>query len=365
MRAHLVVVALLVLTCACGRQGRDGAWSGTVELPDVEVGSLVAGRVLRVAKQEGEAAKAGDLLVELDPAEWQSNLDEARALAEATRKELDLLRAGARPEDVASARAEAKRLELLYDVSRQGSRPEDVEAARAEVVAAIARRTEAERDVERLESLQRGVEARSRLDQAIATRDQARAQVAVFEQRLALREKGLRPEEVEAGRQSWVAQGERLKALEAGSRPEEVAAKAATLDAAEARIRFAESRLRELRIVAPADCIVQTLDLRPGDIVRAGDRVAVLLLSDAPWVMVYVPESQLARLSLDQKVRVAPDGHAPLAGRIAWISRRAEYTPRNVQTPEERVTQVFATKVVLEGDTSRLKDGMWADVVLE
>ena len=62
---------------------------------------------------------------------------------------------------------------------------------------------------------------------------------------------------------------------------------------------------------------------------------------------------------------VAPDGHAALTGRVSWISRRAEYTPRNVQTPEERVTQVFAMKVVLEGDTSLLKDGMWADVVVE
>jgi multidrug resistance efflux pump len=365
MRSFLLGVGAFLLACGCGRQARDGIWSGTVELPDVEVGSLVGGRVLRVAKQEGEPAKAGEVLVELDPAEWQSTLDEARALAEATRRELDLLRAGARPEEVASARAEAKRLELLWEVSRQGSRPEDVEAARAEVAAATARRTEAESEVARLEALPRGAESRARLDQAIAARDQARAAVAVAEQRLALRERGLRPEEVEAARQSWLAQGERLKALEAGSRPEEVAAKAATLEAAEARIRLAEARLRELRIAAPADCVVQTLDLRPGDIVRAGDRMAVLLLLDEPWVTVYVPESGLASLSLGQRVRVAPDGHPPVTGRVSWISRRAEYTPRNVQTAEERVTQVFAVKVVLEGDTSRLKDGMWADVTPE
>jgi multidrug resistance efflux pump len=192
--------------------------------------------------------------------------------------------------------------------------------------------------------------------------------VAVARERLAMREKGLRPEEVEASRQAWVAQGERVKALEAGSRPEEIAAKAAVLEAAEARIRFAETRLKELRIVAPADCVVQTLDLRPGDIVRAADRVdrvAVLVLKDAPWVVVYVPESALARVRLEQRVRVTPDGHAALPGRVSWISRRAEYTPRNVQTPEERVTQVFAMKVVLEGDVSLLKDGMWADVVAE
>jgi multidrug resistance efflux pump len=365
MRPTILAFGVVLLLGACGRRGHDGTLSGTIEWPDVEVGSLVGGRVLRVAKQEGEEAAAGDTIVELDPAEWQSNLDEARALADVTRRELDLLRAGPRPEEIAGARAEAKRGELLWQVSAKGSRPEDVEGARAEQRAAEARRTEAETEVERLQGLPRGVEARSRLDQAIADRDTTRAQVEVAKQRVALLEKGLRPEEVEAARQAWLAQLERVKALESGSRREEIAAKAATLEAAEARIRLAETRLRELKIVAPAACVVQTLDLRPGDIVRAGDRVAVLLLKDAPWVVVYVPESDLARVRLDQKARVTPDGHAALEGRVVWISRRAEYTPRNVQTREERVTQVFAMKVVLKGDTSRLKDGMWADVVVE
>jgi HlyD family secretion protein len=365
MRPTIFACGVLLVLGACGRGQREGVWSGTVELPDVEVGSLVGGRVLRVLKQEGEAAAAGEALVELDPAEWQSNLDEARALAESTRRELELIRAGPRAEDIASARAETTRLEMLWKVSAQGSRPEEVAAARAMLASAEARRTEAETEVERLESLPRGVESRQRVDEAIAQRDVARSQVQVAKEQVALREKGLRPEEVEASRQAWVAQGERLKALEAGSRPEEIAAKAAVLDAAEARSRFAETRLKELRITAPADCVVQTLDLRPGDIVRAADRVAVLVLKDAPWVMVYVPESGIGRVRLEQRMRVTPDGHAALTGRVAWISRRAEYTPRNVQTPEERTTQVFAMKVVLEGDTSLLKDGMWADVVVE
>src|SRR5262245_25713287 len=110
MRSLLSAVGLLVLVGACGRNGREGVWSGTVELPDVEVGSLVGGRVLKVSKLEGEAAAAGETLLELDPAQWQSNLDEATALATSTRRQLDLLKAGPRKEDIASARAEAARL---------------------------------------------------------------------------------------------------------------------------------------------------------------------------------------------------------------------------------------------------------------
>jgi multidrug resistance efflux pump len=298
--------------------------------------------------------------------EWQSNLDEALALADATERELALLLAGTRVEVIAEARADSARLELLWKVSAQGARPEEVEGAREDVKAAEARLAEAEKELERLSDLvRRSVEPEAALDPATSARDTARAALAASRQRALLLERGLRPEEVEASRQAWVAQQERVKALEAGPRPEEIAAKRATLEAARARIRLAESRLAELSISAPADCYVQTLDLRPGDLLRAGAPVAVLLLREAPWIVVYVPESDLARVAVGQSARIGPDGVAPLAGRVTWISRRAEYTPRNVQTREERVTQVFAVKVVLAGDASRLKDGMWADVSLE
>jgi HlyD family secretion protein len=107
---------------------------------------------------------------------------------------------------------------------------------------------------------------------------------------------------------------------------------------------------------------VQTLDVRPGDMLKAGAPVATLLLQEEPWIVVYVPESRLASVALGQAASVRPDGYAEVTGKVTWISRRAEYTPRNVQTRGDRVTQVFAVKVVLQGDTGALKDGMWADV---
>jgi multidrug resistance efflux pump len=368
MPRHLLPLAVLLLPllAGCGSPQKGMRYSGTIEFPDVEVGSLVGGRVLKVLADEGATVSAQDVLVELDPSEWQSNLDEARAQAEATQRELELLQAGARAEDIAQARAVAKRLELLWQVAKQGSRPEEVQAAREEVTGAAARVAEAERDVDRLVGLVRThTEPSAKLDEARTALSEAQARQAVAEQRMKLLQHGLRPEEIEAARQAWVAQSERVKSLEAGTRPEEIAAHKATLEAAQARIRLAETKLRELRITAPADAVVQTLDLRPGDLIRAGQPVAVLLLSEEPWTMVYVPERDLARVHVGQRAHVHPDGHAPLEGRVTWISRRAEYTPRNVQTREERVTQVFPVKVVISGNTDQLKDGMWADVTLE
>jgi multidrug resistance efflux pump len=356
-------LAIPLLLSACGRPADDGTYAGTIELADVEVGSLVGGRVARVLKAEGERASAGELLVELDPAEWQSALEEAGALAQATERELDLLVAGPREEEIAEARAVARRLELLWEVSRQGARPEEVEAARQNVQELEARARDAEQEVTRIANVTRsGAEPMRRLEQATAERDGALARLEMGRQRLQLLEKGLRPEEIEAAKQAYVAQQQRVKALEAGARPEEVAAKRAVLEAAKARIGVAKSRLAELRILAPGPCYVQTLDVRPGDMLRAGTPVATLLLEEQPWIVVYVPEGDLARVSVGQAASVTPDGLGALEGKVTWISRRAEYTPRNVQTRGERVTQVFAVKVTVPAGPAALKDGMWADV---
>jgi len=357
------VLLLLLLAGCAAKEGSE--LSGTVEFPDVEVGSLVGGRVLEVKKREGDTAQKDEVLVALDPGEWQSALEEATALAEATAKELDLLIAGPRAEEVARAEAEAKRLELLWKVVALGARDEEIQGAREDVRAAVALEADAESQLKREQDLVKsGSSTKEVLDKRAADAEAARARRAAAEQHLQLLERGARPEEVEAARQAYVAQAKLVEELRAGARPEEIAAKRAQLEAAKARIRTAETKIDELTIRAPAPCVVQTLDLRPGDLIAPGAPVAVVLLLEEPWVTVYVPESYVAKIQVNQKAEIRPDGHPPLEGRVAWVSRRAEYTPRNVQTREERVTQVFRAKVTILGDVGRLKDGMWADVVL-
>jgi HlyD family secretion protein len=359
-----VRIALLLLLAGCAGKG-GSALSGTVEFPDVEVGSLVGGRVLEVKKAEGDLAEKDEILVVLDPGEWQSALEEAQALADATSKDLDLLIAGPRAEEIARAEADARRLELLWKVVALGARKEEIEGAREDVRAAQALEAEAERQLKREQELvETGSSTKEALDRRVADAETARARRAAAEQHLQLLEHGARPEEVEASHQAYLAQAKLVEEMKAGARPEEIASKRAQLEAARARIRTAKTKLEELTIRAPAPCFVQTLDLRPGDLIGPGEPVAVILLREEPWVTVYVPEDWVARIQVGQKAEIRPDGHPPLEGEVEWVSRRAEYTPRNVQTPEERVTQVFRAKVRALGDVSRLKDGMWADVTL-
>ncbi len=360
------ILALALVAPACSPKD-DSVWSGTVDLEDVHVGSLVGGRVLSIDVKEGDRVAAGATLVRLDPREWNATLAEARSQADAAKKRLALLEAGTRKETIDQAEAEAERQRLLWQVMALGSRTEEVEEARHRLDAAQADATLAETEYERIANLaQTDVATGRELDVAKNRRAESSATVAALSQRLALLEAGLRKEEVAAAEAAYKKAQAYVAELRAGSRPEEIAAARADAEAADARVAFAESKIAELTIGAPSESIVQTLDLRPGDLVGPGSTVAILLLPDRCRMRVFVPEDRLARVSVGQPAHVRFDGiDASFTGRVSWVSREAEFTPRNVQSRSERVTQVFAVRVTIEGDVARLKDGLWGDVTFE
>ncbi len=370
LRAAAVALTLALaasLVPGCG-EGRDGAidLSGTISFRAVRVGSLVGGRVARVSVQEGERVKAGDLVVAFDASEWQTALAEAEAQHRAADQRLKLLLAGTRKEAIDAARAQAEQLKLQFELKRRGPREEEVKEAEEHVKAAEAALHEAEATLARTRSLLGSGNASAQdVDRDQRRHDEALGTARALEQRLKLLRGGYQAEEVEAARQAWLQAKARLEELEAGPRKEEVDAARAEVEAAAARVEKARVKLGELEVRSPADALVHALELRTGDLVPAGSPVAVLLLAEAPWVQVYAPEDRLAKVRLGAAASIRVDGlDRDLRGRVVYVSREAEFTPRNVQTKGERVSQVFAVKVEIDDAPPELKDGMWADVVV-
>lgn len=149
----------------------------------------------------------------------------------------------------------------------------------------------------------------------------------------------------------------RYDLLLAGTRPEKLA---------QARAQLAEIdvQLSEMKVVAPSDCVVEVLSVKPGDVVAANRELATLLLPQHLWVRVYVPEPWLGNIQLGEKValRVDSDPNREFSGVVEQIAREAEFTPRNVQTVGERVKQVFGIKIRLDNTEGRMRAGMAADV---
>jgi len=149
----------------------------------------------------------------------------------------------------------------------------------------------------------------------------------------------------------------RYDLLLAGTRPER-------LTQARAQRAELDAQLREMKILAPSDCVLEVLSVKVGDVLPANREIATLLLPQHLWVRVYVPEPWLGHIQINEpvKVRVDSDPEKDFSGTVEQIAREAEFTPRNVQTVGERVKQVFGIKVRLDNSEGKLRAGMAADV---
>ena len=150
-----------------------------------------------------------------------------------------------------------------------------------------------------------------------------------------------------------------LEKFEHGSRPEDIAA-------ARAALAYDEARYRERQVVAPSAATVEVLDVRPGDLIAPNTPVATLLERDQIYVRIYIAETEIGRVHLGQKAEIHVDSfpNQAFSGSVEQINQQAEFLPRNVQTREERVHQVFGVKVRIDDSSRRVRAGMAADVKL-
>ena len=367
--AALVVLAFLALALLVYSQ----RWteplkvSGFIEAYEIRIGSRVGGRVQDVLVQEGARVEKGETLVELEPYDLQQRRAQAAAELEARQAEYERLTAGFRSEEIAQAKAQYDQLSAQLQELRHGPRKQEIAAAEARARLAEAELVLAQEQLGRIEGLvTRNAASREEQDRAITALRVARATLEVRQEELGLLQEGSRPEEIEQAearleevRQAWLLR-------QSGYREEEIAQAQAAVRAAEAALQAIEEQLAELDVEAPLDAVVEAVDLRPGDLVAPNAPVLSLMDTSRLWVRAYVPENQLA-LQIDQDVWVTVDSYPSerFRGHISFVARQAEFTPSNVQTPEERSKQVFRIRVMLDEGLDRLRPGMSADVWLE
>jgi len=273
--------------------------SGTIEVDEAHVASRYGGRVVKLYADEGTVLKKGDPIVDLEATELKAHRDLMAA-------QLDELEHGPRPSEIEAAKQDWQALAAQLEFSR----------------------TEAKRQQELL------------AQKAVSSSDAQRA--------LSI---------ANALEKSTDAAKNRYDLLVEGTRPERVTQ-------ARAQLAETDAQLSEMQVTAPADSVLEVLGVKTGDVLSANREVATLILPQHLWVRVYVPESWLGQIRVGDKVRVKVDSwpEKDFEGAVEQINREAEFTPRNVQTVEERVKQVFGVKIKLENIQDQLRAGMAADV---
>lgn len=291
--------------------------SGTVEATEAALGFQVPGRIETIMAREGDRVTTGDTLAWLDRTELSARRAQAAA-------QLDAAKA-------------------LWSEMERGARPEEIVQAQEAFRAADERYTDAKRDVERVTRLVEG----GALSQEALDKGKLAFQVA------------------QAQRQQAEQQ---LKLVETGPRRERIAGQRAVVAQAEAVLRQADAALANAVIRAPFDGVVTVRDREPGETVGAGAPVLTVMNLKDRWVRIYIREDRIGAVQVGQSASISADTYPDkrYAGTVAFIASEAEFTPRNVQTTEERVKLVYAVKVRVTGDsTFELKPGMPADVELQ
>jgi len=327
--------------------------SGTVEARDIRVGSKVGGRIDKILVREGDSVESGQLLITFDDKELLASLAQSRAAAEKAQR-------GFRPEEIAQVRASAAQAKAEYDQRINGYRQEDIDAAKADLDRATADEVRTHLDFQRYDALAaKDLVSKQQRDTSEANWKMALAQKQNAQHKLDELHRGYRPEEIAAAEARYHQTQATLEMYERGSRREDI-------DAARAALAYDEARFRERQVVAPAAATIEVLDVRPGDLIPPNTPIATLLERDQIYVRIYIPETEIGRVHLGQKAEIRVDSfpNQSFDGVVEQINQQAEFLPRNVQTREERVHQVFGVKVRIDDTSHRVLAGMAADVRL-
>jgi len=341
---------------------------GTVEIQEVRLSSRVGGRVLKVTVREGQIVEPGQALVHFETPDLAARRAQLQAQLYAAQANFERINKGARPQEIEAAFQAMKSAEARWQRMKAGPRSEDIEQARAEwetMQAELARAIK-ERDREALLGTQRASSsAQWELANAAFLRWQGQAQAA--KSRLKSLETGYRSEEVAEAAAEFGRFKAQHELLLAGSRAEDKAEAAARVQELEARLREIDVQLDEAVVTAPEKAVVEVLAVRPGDVVGPNQPVVRVLRAEDLWVKAYLSEVDLGKVHLGQRAQVTCDAFPGkrFDGEVAYIASISEFTPRNVQSIDERRHQVFAIKVRVTDPKGVFKAGMAADVFLD
>jgi len=291
----------LLLGCGGGDTGAIDA-SGTIEGTDIHVASQVMGQILEVKVTEGSQVDEGDTMVVIDATEYLLQLNQARATM--------------------------RMQQSAYRLAVEGSRREDVIQAEAAARTATA-------DYKRMQEL-------------LAT-------------------KTVTQKQYDDAYARYVAAEQTYQKLLAGARAEEIAGARARAEAAEAQVELLEKKVRDCRITSPRPGTVTLRSVEPGEFVTVGREVVRVTFLERVKLTIYVTATDLGNVRLGQPADVRIDSAPDRAfdGKVVYISPVAEFTPKNVQTKEERTKLVFAVRLEVENPDGMLKPGLPADATLE
>jgi HlyD family secretion protein len=372
-RTKWIILGLVLAAAAIagvvwyGADGNVLRLPGVVEIQEVRLGSKVGGRVLQVLVEEGDIVYPGKELVTFEVPELLTSRDQLKAKVEQAEADYAKAMKGPREEEKRAALAAAAAAKARYDKMLAGWREEEKRQAASDLEAASAELKQANEELDRIMELYRSKSAaRAEYDAALGTRDRARGRFNAVKAKFDMVTLGNRKEDKAEAKADWERMQAQAEELMNGTREEDKMLAKARLDEARAKLDEVEVNIKEAVVKVPENlgkALIEVVAVRPGDLVPAGQPVLRVLRARDMWVKIFVPETKMELVPLNKEVEVAIDApHRIFQGKIQQKASASEFTPRNVQSAEERRYQVFAVKVKVDDPQGVLNAGMAAEV---
>lgn len=352
--------------------------SGNIEVTAVDIAFKTPGKLEALLVDEGDEVQAGQVIARLDQEQLQRQRQRAAAAIKSAQSALEQTRAAIRfqSENVASfiaqRQAELRAAQAALAALEAGSREQDIQQARAAVTQAKAESVKAQRDLERGHTLFANEDISAQdFDRLTAQAEASGAALEQARQRYQLVLEGPRREDIESGR----AEVERAQAavrtatageLDIARLRKDLAARAANIEAAQAELAVIDTQLDDAVAVSPVSGVVLTKAAEEGEIVAAGTTVVTIGDMEHPWLRGYINQVYQGRVKVGSKVQVTTDSFPEKVyeGRLSFLASEAEFTPKQIQTQEERVKLVYRVKIDIANPNQELKRNMPAEAVI-
>jgi HlyD family secretion protein len=384
MKKKLIWIVLLAAAAGAGVYAWRGSSrgpvnslriSGNIELTEVSIGFKTAGRLIERTVDEGGMVKKGQVIARLDrdqlvaqrereAAGEQSSIDQLAQAETSLEWQKDTLAA-----DLEQKRADLASMEARLSEMKNGARPQEKLDAKAAVDSAASEVERARKDWDRAQVLYKNDDiSTAQFDQYRNRFESAQAALNQAREREALVLAGPRVEQINAQTAQVQRTRGALKMAEANSlemkrRQQELATRRSEIARSKASVRLVDSQLADTIATSPVDGVVLVKSADPGEVLAAGATVVTVGDIDHPWLRGYINETDLGRVKIGSKATLKTDSYPGKVynGRVSFIASEAEFTPKQIQTQQERVKLVYRIKIEVENPQHELKSNMPAD----
>ena len=352
-------------------------FSGNMELTQADLSFKLAGRLVELRVREGDMVKKGQVIARIDAIQTQRTKEREEASLGMAQSNLAQSKTGIAMQretvesDIQLKQADIRSAKAKLDELLAGSRPQEILQSDAAVADAAAQVEQSRLDWERAQNLFANEDiSRAQYDQFRTRNQSAQMLLKQAQERAAMVMEGPRKEDIENAR----AQLQRAQAalrmseanrMEVKRREQDLQAREADIQRAKAQVGISESQLDDTTLIAPMDGVVLVKSAEPGEVVAAGATVVSVGDLARPWVRGYIGAKDLDRIAIGQSAQVTSDSGKTYTGRVSFVSSEAEFTPKQIQTKDERQKLVYRIKVDVINDKLELKNNMPVDTLIE